>query len=114
MSVFKEFEHLLPHDLVVISLVVSTHRLELVDHIDDLLLCRSPFDHILESCQVLHRVEEDLFWLAVLLSLVLHSHKHEIEELPHTCSVKLHDRAVGKLLEHFACADHRVHLLRLE
>ena len=60
MSVFKEFEHLLPHDLVVIRLVVSTHRLELVDHIDDLLLCGSAFDHILESCQVLHRVEEDL------------------------------------------------------
>ena len=39
---------------------------------------------------MLHRVEEDLFWLAVLLSLVLHSHEHEIEELPHACSIKVH------------------------
>ena len=114
MGVFEEFEHLLPHDLVVISLVVSAHRLELVDHIDDLLLRRSALDHILQSRQMLHRIEEDLFRLAGLLSLVLHSHEHEIEELPHARCVKFHYGAVGELLEHFACADHRVHLLRFE
>ena len=114
MRVFEEFVHLLPDDLVVISLVVSAHRLELVDHIDYFLLRWSTFDHTLQCCKVSHRIEEDLFWLTDLLRLIFHSHEHEIEELAHTCSVKLHDRAVGKLLEHFACADHGVHLLGFE
>ena len=61
-----------------------------------------------------HRVEEDLFWLADLLCLVFHAHEHEIEELSHTRGVKLHNRAVGEFLEHFACADHGVHLLGFE
>jgi hypothetical protein len=45
--------------------------------------------------QVAQRIVIYLLWLAGLLCLVLHSHQHEVEELLHTVSVQLHDRAVG-------------------
>ena len=91
VRIFKEFVHLLAYNLVVIWLVVFAHFLKFVDHSYDFLLCRSALDHTLQCCQMLHRVEVDLFRLACLLRLILHPHQHQIEQLSHACGVQLHD-----------------------
>ena len=95
MPVLEEFVHLLTNDLPVVSLVVTAHDLQVLHCHDDVLLLRRPLDELLHGQQVSQRIVIYLLWLAGLLCLVLHSHQHKVEELLHTVSVQLHDRAVG-------------------
>ena len=111
MPVLKEFVHLLTNDLPVIGFVVAAHDLQVLHSHNNVLLFRRSFDELLHCEKVPHGVVIYLFWLADLLSLVLHSHKHEVEELLHAGCIQLHDGAVSELLKDLPRAHQRVHLL---